>query len=48
MKWPKMPEIKFRRVHVERTLIGCSAALVLLLSMYGISCRSDSGKETKI
>ncbi|MGN0776048.1 MAG: GerMN domain-containing protein [Candidatus Ventricola sp.] len=27
-----MPKFRFRRVHVERTLIGCSAALVMLLS----------------
>ena len=33
MKWPNMPRFRFRRVHVERTLIGCSAALVLLLSV---------------
>ena len=33
MKWPKLPKIRFKRVHVERTLIGCSAALVLLLSV---------------
>lgn len=30
MKWPK---IRFRRADVERVLIGCSAALVLLLSV---------------
>ena len=30
------------------TFVFIGSALVLLLSMYGISCRSDSGKETKI
>ena len=32
MKWPKMPKVKFRRVDLERVLITCSAALVVLLS----------------
>ena len=32
MKWPKMPRLRFRRVDLERVLITCSAALVVLLS----------------
>ena len=45
MKWPKMPEIRFRRVHVERTLIGCSAALVLLLSLQSRNVEREPYEE---
>lgn len=45
MKWPKMPEIKFRRVHVERTLIGCSAALVLMLSLQSRNVEQEPYEE---
>lgn len=45
MKWPKIPEIKFRRVHVERTLIGCSAALVLLLSLQSRNVEREPYEE---
>lgn len=45
MKWPKMPEIRFRRVHVERTLIGCSAALVLLLSLQSRNAEREPYEE---
>lgn len=45
MKWPKMPEIRFRRVHVERTLIGCSAALVLLLSLQSRNVQREPYEE---
>lgn len=33
MKWPNMPEFRFKRANIERALIGCSAMLVLLLSV---------------
>ena len=33
MKWPNMPKFRFKRVNIERALIGCSAMLVLLLSV---------------
>ena len=33
MKWPNKPKFKFRRADIERALIGCSAMLVLLLSV---------------
>lgn len=45
MKWPKMPEFRFRRVHVERTLIGCSAALVLLLSLQSRNVEREPYEE---
>lgn len=45
MKWPKMPEIRFRRAHVERTLIGCSAALVLLLSLQSRNAEREPYEE---
>ncbi len=32
MKWPKISKIRLRRVDLERVLITCSAALVVLLS----------------
>ena len=35
MKWPRMPKLKFVRANIERALIGCSAMLVLLLSVQG-------------
>ena len=40
-----MPEIRFRRVHVERTLIGCSAALVLLLSLQSRNAEREPYEE---
>ncbi|MBQ4264972.1 MAG: GerMN domain-containing protein [Clostridia bacterium] len=33
MKWPNMPKIRIKRANIERALIGCSAMLVLLLSV---------------
>ena len=35
MKWPNAPKIRFKRANIERALIGCSAMLVLLLSVQG-------------
>ena len=35
MKWPSAPKIRFKRANIERALIGCSAMLVLLLSVQG-------------
>ena len=43
MKWPKMPKIS--RVYVERTLIGCSAALVLLLSVQSRNVEQEPYEE---
>ena len=40
-----MPEFRFRRVHVERTLIGCSAALVLLLSLQSRNVEREPYEE---
>ena len=42
MKWPK---IRLRRVDVERMLIACSAALVLMLSVRGRSMEKEAYKE---
>lgn len=33
MKWPNMRGFRFKRANIERALIGCSAMLVLLLSV---------------
>ncbi len=33
MKWPNIPRFRFKRADIERALIGCSAMLVLLLSV---------------
>ena len=33
MKWPNTPKFQFKRANIERALIGCSAMLVLLLSV---------------
>ncbi|MBE5800337.1 MAG: hypothetical protein E7321_10385 [Clostridiales bacterium] len=33
MKWPNTPKLRFKRANIERALIGCSAMLVLLLSV---------------
>lgn len=41
MKWPKMP----RRAHVERTLIACSAALVLMLSVSSRKLETEPYEE---
>ena len=35
MKWPNTPKLQFKRADIERALIGCSAMLVLLLSVQG-------------
>ena len=35
MKWPNTPKIRIKRANIERALIGCSAMLVLLLSVQG-------------
>lgn len=42
MKWPK---IRLRRVDVERMLIACSAALVLMLSVRGRSMEKEPYEE---
>lgn len=42
MKWPK---IRIRRMDVERMLIGCSAVLVLLLSVSGRNKETESYEE---
>ena len=42
MKWPK---IRLRRVDVERVLIACSAALVLMLSVRGRSMEKEPYEE---
>ena len=42
MKWPK---IRLRRVDVERMLIACSAALVLMLSVRGRSMEKEAYEE---
>lgn len=42
MKWPK---IKIRRMDVERMLIGCSAVLVLLLSVSGRNTEKEPYEE---
>ena len=42
MKWPK---IRLRRVDVERVLIACSAALVLLLSVRGSNMGAEPYEE---
>ena len=42
MKWPK---IRLRRVDVERMLIACSAALVLMLSVRGRSMEKELYEE---
>ena len=33
MKWPNVPKFRLKRADIERALIGCSAMLVLLLSV---------------
>lgn len=45
MKWPKMPKIRLKRVHVERTLIASSAALVLLLSVSSRNVETEPYEE---
>jgi len=35
MKWSNKPRLQFKRADIERALIGCSAMLVLLLSVQG-------------
>ncbi|MDO5300189.1 MAG: GerMN domain-containing protein [Clostridia bacterium] len=45
MKWPKMPKIRFRRMDVERVLIACSAALVLLLSIQNRGIEQEPYEE---
>ena len=42
MKWPK---IRLRRVDVERVLIACSAALVLMLSVRGRNMETEPYEE---
>jgi len=42
MKWPK---IRIKRMDVERMLIGCSAALVLLLSVSGRNTEKEPYEE---
>ena len=42
MKWPK---IRIRRIDMERVLIGCSAVLVLLLSVSGRNGENEPYEE---
>ena len=42
MKWPKM---RIRRIDMERVLIGCSAVLVLLLSVGGRNGENEPYEE---
>lgn len=44
MKWPKL-RLKLRRMDVERVLIACSAALVLLLSIQNRGMESEPYEE---
>lgn len=48
VKWPKMPKVpkfRIRRMDVERVLIACSAALVLLLSVKNRSVELEPYEE---
>ena len=41
----KLPKIRIKRADVERALIGCSAALVLLLSVSGRGTQKEPYEE---
>lgn len=45
MKWPKMPKLQFKRANIERALIGCSAMLVLLLSVQSSEVNMEPYEE---
>ncbi|MBQ8618962.1 MAG: GerMN domain-containing protein, partial [Clostridia bacterium] len=45
MKWPNMPKLKVKRANIERALIGCSAMLVLLLSVQGSDVNMEPYEE---
>ncbi|MBR4039759.1 MAG: GerMN domain-containing protein [Clostridia bacterium] len=45
MKRLKMPKIRFKRANIERALIGCSAMLVLLLSVQSRDIETEPYEE---
>ena len=45
MKWPNVPKLKVKRANIERALIGCSAMLVLLLSVQGSEVNVEPYEE---
>lgn len=45
MKWPNTPKLKIKRANIERALIGCSAMLVLLLSVQSRNVNPEPYEE---
>ena len=45
MKWPNVPKFRVKRADIERALIGCSAMLVLLLSVQNRDAQLEPYEE---